>query len=182
MTDYFVAQEAINRLKNGRLFDAQSVGEAIEELQRRKGDDFSPEDLWQEAKDNPSHPAYKHFDWDDTEAANKWRTHQARAIIRLISVELPNIKRPVPAFMSVPVETGGRRYHPAQEVLGSDYLVERAVEQAAGDLAAYADRLAMFQELAALRESIRRTAEEARTVKEALSRRRSRRTEPQPRV
>lgn len=34
----------------------------------------------------PEHPLHKRFDWDDTQAANRWRVHQAAALIRSVNV------------------------------------------------------------------------------------------------
>lgn len=49
-------------------------------------------------KDSPIHNL---FDWDDTEAARHWRTHQARNVINKIRVVVEGRDEPVPAFVHV---------------------------------------------------------------------------------
>jgi hypothetical protein len=64
----------------------QDQREYIEALESRSGK-LSPLDVVEaaRAKDSPIHGC---FDWDDTEAANKWRLEQARELIRRVKIEI----------------------------------------------------------------------------------------------
>ena len=55
--------------------DAQAVCDELRQL----GDEFSPADVVEKAKDNFTE-LHKCFEWDDTTAAEKYRLHQARQI------------------------------------------------------------------------------------------------------
>jgi hypothetical protein len=54
---------------------------AIEDLLTRHSGRVSPQLLLDEAR-NPSSPFHKHFEWDDTAAAERYRLVQASAMIR----------------------------------------------------------------------------------------------------
>lgn len=63
--------------------------QVIAELRRiaaQHGGQLKPSAVVQVAADEES-PLHPHFDWSDTEAAHKWRLHQARQLIR-VSVEM----------------------------------------------------------------------------------------------
>lgn len=63
-----------------------------------------------EHEDSPLHP---YFEWDDTEAAQQYRIAQARRLIATMVVIIPNVKRPVMAYVSLmsdrQQEAGGYR-------------------------------------------------------------------------
>ena len=42
--------------------------------------------------EDPKSPLHKYFDWDDTEAAKKWRVHQAQRLICAVQVYIPTHK------------------------------------------------------------------------------------------
>jgi len=69
-----------------RLADAQSVGEALETIEKRDGA-LRPDVVVSEASD-PESPLHGCFTWDDTEAARKHRESEARALIRSIRIEV----------------------------------------------------------------------------------------------
>jgi len=37
---------------------------------------------------NPEHPLHARFEWDDTQAAERWRLNQAQALIRSVNVQI----------------------------------------------------------------------------------------------
>lgn len=66
-------------------------------------DGITPDILLETArkKTNPLHPL---FDWDDSVAAEKWRTHQARKLARAIHVIPQEVERPEPRPIMVRTE------------------------------------------------------------------------------
>lgn len=65
--------------------DAQAAGEMCRELEQSGG--LTPERLLNANRD-PGTPLHDMFEWDDTEAAEKYRISQARLIIRSIAVDV----------------------------------------------------------------------------------------------
>lgn len=63
---------------------AQKAGEYLESLEKRDGE-VKPKTIVEDARpiDALLHPA---FEWDDTEAAEKYREHQAKQIIRNVVI------------------------------------------------------------------------------------------------
>lgn len=97
----------------------------VQELARihaENGGVLRPRDIVEEARPAGS-PLHEYFEWDDGEAAEKWRLHQARNLVRVIVEMLPyNAPRyEVRAYVSLApdraVKNGG--YHVMAEVLGS---------------------------------------------------------------
>ena len=68
--------------------DAQIYGEHIDNLTQKTGY-VTPLVILKDAKDKKS-PLHVFFDWDDTEAAHKWRIEQAKYLLRHITVEIIN--------------------------------------------------------------------------------------------
>lgn len=80
---------------------AQVAGEVIKKIEDRDGE-VTKESFLEESRPANS-PTHKCFDWNDTEAAEKWRLHQAGQIIRDIQVEIiEDEKEPakVPVFIN----------------------------------------------------------------------------------
>jgi hypothetical protein len=61
------------------------VVEALRALSDARQGKLSPEDVVQAARD-PDSPLHSQFDWNDDEAAAKWRLEQARTLIRSVRV------------------------------------------------------------------------------------------------
>ena len=96
-----------------------------------------PADVVEAARD-PESPLHSHFEWDDTEAAEKWREEQARQLIRNVRIEVgtssPVLVR---AFVSLPVDRqNGAGYRRFEDVIDNDFLCR----QLAADIQATADR------------------------------------------
>ena len=92
---------------------AQVVGETCEEIETRQGS-LTRENFLESASDEGS-PCHKLFEWNNTEAAHKWRLHQAGKILSSLKVEvIEQEKEPVVvrAFLNVnPVDTKGVYMH-----------------------------------------------------------------------
>lgn len=107
--------------------------EALENIHERFGI-IEPERVVKEAKKKSS-PLHKHFTWDNDEAANKFRIHQARLLIRTvtITVTIQHEEQPVRAFHSLASETGETGYKPLAVILSNeesrDMLVQRAYRE-----------------------------------------------------
>lgn len=88
---------------------------------------LTPEIVLSEARD-PEHPLHNRFEWDDTEAAEKWRRHQAHELITSVRVTYTAADgepREVRAFHAVRTERG-HVYEPAERVV-QDELMTRVL-------------------------------------------------------
>lgn len=110
---------------------------------------------------NPDHPLHGRFTWVDSEAAEKWRLHQASALIRSVKVviERPTDREPIAVRAFVSESEIGRgsdeaesdfgAYLPVETVVGSEVLRTawfralardwQALKRRAGDSKEFAD-------------------------------------------
>jgi len=135
----------------------------IAELTRiveRHGGVLRPEDVVDEARD-PRSPLHDQFDWDDSEAAHKWRLHQARNLIRVCVryVETPDRERkPCRVFVSLTTDrvSNGGGYRALDDVLRVKSTREQLLEDAMREAEAFARKYAMLSELAEVHAAISR--------------------------
>lgn len=112
-----------------------SLREALQEIHDQYGY-LTPALVLEEARE-PSHPLHSSFDWDDTEAAQKWREYQAHKIIKVARIvhhkpEGDGEALRVRAFHRVPDNDGGFVYHPTDEIVSDPKrteFVKRELEQ-----------------------------------------------------
>lgn len=125
--------------------DAQSVGEALEEIRRRGG--LTAETVVKAARTEGSY-LHRYFTWDDSEAAEKCRLHEARTVMACVCVVdlTPEQRTPIRAFVAV----GGKadRYVPVQVAMSQESLRKQMLAQALGDLEAFKERYSHVEELA----------------------------------
>jgi|TARA_R100000306_G_C4358759_1_gene134174 hypothetical protein len=76
-----------NRFKNFHYkeVEAQVFGDRIESLRAELGDAITPVDVVEDARP-PDSPTHSLFTWNDSQAAEKWRHHQARNMIDSVHV------------------------------------------------------------------------------------------------
>lgn len=97
------------------------VKQALEEL--AASGMLKPSDVVNAARDVNS-PLHAHFEWDNGEAADKWREEQARQLIRSITIEVnagePTIVR---AYVSLPADReSGAGYRKFEDVMTSEFM------------------------------------------------------------
>jgi hypothetical protein len=114
---------------------------------------LKPEDVVEAARPKDS-PLHSQFEWSNTEAANKWRIHQARNLIR-VTVEwlnVPGKAEPVEIrpFVSLTPDrkNEGGGYRDTLVVLRSKESREQLLADALAELRAIEDKYAALQELA----------------------------------
>ena len=90
----------------------------------------------------------KHFEWDDSVAAEKFRLSQAKKFIRSLEiVESPHSKEAVRGYWKVP-ETS--QYKHIDEVVEIPNLLEQLISQARRDLDRWSARYAQLREIGEL--------------------------------
>lgn len=95
----------------------------LTKIARQNGGVLKVEDVLSEARDESS-PLHKHFEWDDSEAAEQYRRQQARSLIQKCKITLIE-SQPVEirAFVSLPTDReNGGGYRLTSEVMGDDRM------------------------------------------------------------
>lgn len=109
--------------------DAQSVGEELERLRLANGK-LTKEIVLEAAKHRNS-PLHDHFEWDDTEAAKKFRLVQARNLIRHVVVVFESRdsdeKLETRAFVSISSQDENKLIYTSIEDAMSDELMREEV-------------------------------------------------------
>lgn len=103
---------------------ANLVGHELDRIYK-KNNSLVASDVVNESrpKKAPLHPA---FEWNDGVAAEEWRTHTARNLIRSVKVVLDN-QQSQTAYVNVVNETGKRNYQPMEVVVNRPDLYANAV-------------------------------------------------------
>ncbi len=128
---------------------AELVGDELERLRERMGGRLKPPDLVAAAARRSS-PLHALFTWDDTEAAVKWRLHEARRVLQGILVEHPRPEqKPVMAYLSTKTEDDGRCYKEARVVMEDPELRARALAECKAMAAAWRRRYRNLEEVIA---------------------------------
>src|SRR5271157_3214015 len=147
MADYFTQEDGILAFLNADKFDAQLIGEAMEEISRQPGG-LTPR-RFQEAARNPSHPAHKHLEWDNEQCVEKWRDAQCRSIFRTVWTVEPASDKETRAFVSLRSDRPGG-YRTISSVLSSSELTDRFLAQALEDLEAIERKYRSLKEIVEL--------------------------------
>lgn len=127
--------------------DALIVGPELERLMREKGSLTAAEVL--AAAESPDSPLHPYFEWDDTEAARKYREEQARQLVRAVVVRVDDIEER--AFINIPrrIIVGGSEpeegstlnpYVAVRDVIADDRMSEYWTAAALKEVRAWRDR------------------------------------------
>lgn len=124
----------------------------IEELRRIENErgKLLPKDVVEAARSATS-PLHPHFEWDDSEAAEKYRLDQARTLIRVCVEFVGNggSKRRIQAFVSLSSDRhAGGGYRSLTQVMAMDDLRAQLLEDALADIDRFRAKYASVAELA----------------------------------
>lgn len=102
--------------------------ELLTRMARRNGGMLEIDDVLKEAEDKSS-ILHKHFEWDDSEAADLYRRQQARALIQKCKIQLVETEPVmIRAFVSLPTDrTNGGGYRLMSEVVTDDSMKEEMI-------------------------------------------------------
>lgn len=132
---------------------AEVVGQRIDAIRNQKGGTIDAADIVEDARtgDSPLHPM---FEWNDTEAANKYRLVQARTIIchiMTVPEENPAVG-PQRAFVNVVEDR--RTFTSMERAMSSPDLRKQVVRAAMNEAKAWRMRYAAYKELASIHAAI----------------------------
>lgn len=139
----------------------------LTKLARRNGGRLMVDDVLAEAKSDSS-PLHRHFEWDDTEAADQYRRQQARALIQRCRIQLVETEPvQIRAFVSLPTDReNGGGYRLITEVAGDTYLKEEMLRDIRMTITRWTQKLYLLDQdladkLLQIEEQINRDAQPA---------------------
>jgi hypothetical protein len=93
---------------------------------------------------------HKHFIWDDTEAANRYRLNQASWLLRFHVTVLAGTDTPVRCFVSLKSDRGGEdgSYRLMSRVMSNTEYRAQLLEDARQDMLIFRNKYKMLAELA----------------------------------
>lgn len=125
--------------------DAQKVYEEIMEI----CDDLesaSPKDILEKAKEEETE-LHKCFTWNDSVAAERWRVHEARLIVRQLVIKeevVPKDRPEVRVFYKTDNESG---YKPTELIVTKQDEYKELLKRAYAELQAFKRKYSMLKEL-----------------------------------
>jgi hypothetical protein len=126
------------------------VAQELERIRAESGGTLAPERVVAAARD-PASPLHSRFTWDDGEAAEKWRLHEARNLIRVyVLVLAPGQSEPVRAYVSLTEDRGSAGYRATTDVMSDSERRQALLRQAMREFDAWRRRYEALEELAAV--------------------------------
>ena len=136
---------------------AEEVGRIFEEIEKRDGA-ITPEAVVEEARSEDS-PLHDDFEWNDTEAARKYRIDQARKMISLV-IRVADDKTPIRAYVNVERGVNKGRYMNIEKVVEEDDLWSVVLANARRELQIFTSKHRRYQKFAELCGAIDKFLEE----------------------
>lgn len=148
-----------SRISGVKPEDAAAEFEAI----KRKHGSLKPEFVVRRAKSKRS-PLHRCFDWDNRQAAEQWRLHQARTLIQSLTIRVlvdPKSEREfeaVRAYVTVEHEEHGSSYVHLVDAMRNEDWRSQMLERARAELVAFKRKYALLTELCDIFEAIDKLA------------------------
>lgn len=119
--------------------DAKVVGTELLRLTKSRGRSLSSREYVDEAS-NPSSPLHDGLNWNDADAADKYRLWQASVILTRLEFVDTDTKERVPVMLNVTLSDHGQRYVETSLVVSRSDLHDQVVEKAMRELQAWQSR------------------------------------------
>lgn len=123
----------------------------LERLAKENGGELRPEVVVLAAAE-PSSPLHDSFEWNDTEAAEKWRLHQARNLIRAVVTyeQIGGQKVACRVFASLTTDRkeDGAGYRLVATVVSDEEMKEQLFADALAEMQVFQAKYQRLQELA----------------------------------
>ena len=131
-----------------------STKEELEAIRHQNGGILRPGDIVDFARDENT-ALHSRFEWDDNAAAVQYRLEQARRIVRVTVVVLPNHNKSVNAYVSLTSDRqNGDSYRHIGDVLADPLARQHLIRQALDEAEAWRKRHADLVELAEIFDAI----------------------------
>ncbi len=145
------------------------INKELQRLAKKYGGKLYPQQVVAEAK-NKTSPLHNSFEWNDGEAAEQWRLHQARNLIRAQVIIIPGHSEPIRAFVSLTTDrkdNGG--YIAIAKVMSEEDLMEQMIEDATNELQVFTKKFNMVKELSEVNEAAKKFLEQQRKSKKKIA-------------
>ena len=106
---------------------AQDVGLELEAIRTRHGS-LTPQSVVKEARREES-PLHSCFTWNNDEASEQYRLHEARRLIVSIRIVNGPASPVVPVYVSITTPEKSREYRPTTEVMSDEKIKERFMDE-----------------------------------------------------
>lgn len=137
-----------------RMSKTQLIEFELRGLAAKAGGMLAPASVVEFARD-PKTALHSQFTWDDTDAAEAWRLHEARNIIRVHVTVLHADSEPVRVFTSLrPDRESNSGYRLTVDVLSNDDLRAQMLADAKAELQATKRKYHNLQELSSVWDAI----------------------------
>lgn len=140
------------RFQKGASAPAQSVGERLEMLREQNAEQLTPEVVVADAR-SPGSPLNSFFEWNDAEAAEQYRLHQARNLIHSVAVTYSATEarpsRSIVAFVNIKIDDE-QFYTSTVDAMSNGEYRAIVLKQAWRDLQAFRRRYGELAEFAQL--------------------------------
>lgn len=137
-----------------RMSKTQLIEFELRGLAAKAGGMLAPASVVEFARD-PKTALHSQFTWDDTDAAEAWRLHEARNIIRVHVTVLHADSEPVRVFTSLRPDRGSNAgYRLTVDVLSNDDLRAQMLADAKAELQATKRKYHNLQELSSVWDAI----------------------------
>ena len=149
------------RIQGHTHVPAQVVGETLEQIEARSGA-LHPGAVVDEARPNAS-PLHPLFEWDDSNAAEKYRLHQARQVISSVvvsRVDNQEVAKPISAFVNI-IQNAEHGYVSTVSAMSDDEKRGQILRKAHADLLLWRNKYQALQEFSELFTVIDRVTEAA---------------------
>jgi hypothetical protein len=140
--------------------------QTLQELTAQKGGLLKPLDVVEAARPE-THPLHKHFEWDDSVAAERFRIEQARTLLQRVYVkmETPDGKgRMAQVFVSLTTDRDEGGYRTMVDVLSDADMRNQLIRDALGDMQSFTDRYKTLRDLAGVFSSMRKARKKLEKV------------------
>jgi len=154
------------------MSDKQKLIEArLARIAEECGGNLTPDAVVEDARHKKS-PLHEFFDWDDSEAAHKWRIEQARSLIRSVRVEIVTEEKTVSTvrYLRNPEAGKGQGYVDVAVLRESTDLARRALRAEFARAKALFDRAEGLAEAFDMRNEIVELRERVVEMDERLQR------------
>ncbi len=129
-----------------------SYEDELEEIRLSNNGRLLPEQVVEYARENVDSDLHRRFDWDDSEAAEKWRIVQARELIRVVIKMIPNPdkpdgpKLPIRTYISLPTDrVQNLGYRAVEDVLNDSTLEEEMLAALRAEVEALQNKYKMLR-------------------------------------
>lgn len=120
-----------------------------------------PEEVVAFADQHPDSALHGRFEWDNDQAAHKYRLQQAREIIRYSVTIVRDDKPPINTYFALREDReDGGGYRHVQEIVADEHKYTALLEMAKADMRAFAARYAAISELSGVLHAMRAALEE----------------------